>query len=278
MAFDAAVTKNQIYKMDILDIGNTGMGIGKINGFTVFVEGALPGEEIEVKIVKVKKSYAFGKMLRIIAPSPWRMKPVCSKFGKCGGCQLMHFEYKKQLEYKAKKVKDCLERIGGVKDVPFLPPVGMENPSFYRNKAQYPVGGEGGDVKIGFYSLRSHTIIDNDSCYIQNKRNEEIVGAVREYILENHIPVYDELSQKGIIRHILTRVGYATGEIMVCIVVNAKKLPKQDKLIEKLRKIENMTSIVLNINEKKTNVILGEKIDAVSYTHLKIGRGGEKNG
>lgn len=254
------VEKNQTYTMSITDIGTNGEGIGRIDGYTVFVEGALPEEVIKVLIVKTKKHFGYGKLLEILEPSPHRVTPACPVAAKCGGCQLQHLSYEGQLAFKTKKVKDHLERIGGFSGISVGYAKGMEEPWRYRNKAQFPVGGKTGKPEIGFYAKRSHRIIDTPVCMLQNEVNDRIVKIIRAFLAEYEIPLYDETIHRGLVRHILTRMGRRTGEIMVCLVVNGRKLPHCDVLVERLREIEGMTSIVLNVNTDQTNVILGTEV------------------
>lgn len=260
MKFEPPVIKNEIYEMHIDDLGTEGQGIGKIDGFNVFVENALPSEIIKVLIVKVKKSFAYGKLIEIIKPSKYRVEPFCPKAKRCGGCQLQHMSYEGQLEFKRKKVLDCIERIGGFENIYVNKTIGMENPIRYRNKAQFPVGMGKNGIEVGFYAKRSHNIIETEKCFLQHEINDSIVAIVKEFMTENNIKPYDEKSHTGIVRHILTRIGFETGEIMVCIVGNSKKMPCADKLVEKLKDFEGMTSIVFNENREKTNVILGKKV------------------
>lgn len=254
------VEKNQTYTMSITDIGTNGEGIGRIDGYTVFVEGALPEEVIKVLIVKTKKHFGYGKLLEILEPSPHRVTPACPVAAKCGGCQLQHLSYEGQLAFKTKKVKDHLERIGGFSGISVGYAKGMEEPWRYRNKAQFPVGGKTVEPEIGFYAKRSHRIIDTPVCMLQNEVNDRIVKIIRAFLAEYEIPLYDETIHRGLVRHILTRIGRRTGEIMVCLVVNGRKLPHCDVLVERLREIEGMTSIVLNVNTDQTNVILGTEV------------------
>lgn len=254
------VEKNQTYTMSITDIGTNGEGIGRIDGYTVFVEGALPEEVIKVLIVKTKKHFSYGKLLEILEPSPHRVTPACPVAAKCGGCQLQHLSYEGQLSFKTKKVKDHLERIGGFSGISVGYAKGMEEPWRYRNKAQFPVGGKTGEPEIGFYAKRSHRIIDTPVCMLQNKINDQIVKIIRAFLTEYEIPLYDETIHRGLVRHILTRIGRRTGEIMVCLVINGRKLPHCDVLVERLHEIEGMTSIVLNVNTAQTNVILGTEV------------------
>lgn len=255
------VEKNNIYEMMVDALGSTGEGIGRIDGFAVFVDGALPKETVRVLIIKIKKNYAYGKLLEIISPSPYRVEPHCPVAKTCGGCQLQHFSYEGQLEYKARKVKDDLERIGGLKNVGSLHTCGMEQPWRYRNKAQFPVGnGKDKDVQIGFYAKHSHRIVDTPVCYLQDPVNDKITVIVREFMNEFQISAYDEEKHIGLVRHILTRVGRNSGEIMVCIVVNGKNIPHSEVLIERLKLVLGVVSIVLNINKQQTNVVLGRKV------------------
>jgi len=253
------VEKNKNYIMTINDIGEQGEGIGKIDGFTVFVKDALPGEKIKVIITKVNKNYAFGHLSEILEPSEYRVEPPCPVYKRCGGCSIQHLDYKKQLDFKRKKVFDCLERIGGFKKPDVKETAGMETPYYYRNKAQFPVRKGKNGIEIGFYAQRSHNVINIDSCLIQHSINNKILKIVKDFITEEKISVYDEETGKGLIRHIVTRVGYVTDEKLVCIVINGNNLPKSDKLIEKLKEIKGLKGVVLNINKANTNVVLGRE-------------------
>jgi 23S rRNA (uracil1939-C5)-methyltransferase len=251
------VEKNQEYTIEITGLTNEGMGVGRVEGFTVFVEGALPEETVIAKIVKIQKTFAYGKLIEIDRQSQSRVTPSCGIVSKCGGCQLQHLDYKAQLHNKTQMVKDVMERIGGFKDLLVHDAIGMEDPWRYRNKAQFPVGFTK-DVVIGFYANRSHDIIDTDKCVIQDKLNDKVIKVFKEYIRRFSIPVYNEATHKGLVRHIVTRKGFKTGEVMVCIVVNGESLPDTDYLVEKLiSKVPEIKSIVLNINKRQSNVILG---------------------
>ena len=253
------VEKNKDYFMEITDIGNEGEGIGKIDGFTVFVKDALPSEKIKVRITKVNKSFAFGRLMEIIEPSKHRVEPKCPVYKRCGGCSLQHLSYDEQLKFKTKKVKDVLERIGGFENADVNDAIGMENPFHYRNKAQFPVREGKNGVEIGFYAPRSHNVIDIESCLIQHPLNDKIIRLIREFIKEENISVYNETTGKGLIRHIVTRIGYVTKEVLICIVINGKSIPKKERLIKKLSEVEGLKGIVLNINTKNTNVILSRE-------------------
>ncbi len=253
--------KNSLYNIEITDMGTDGEGIGHLeNGITVFVKGAVIGDIAEILIMKVKKNIAYGKLTRLIKPSPFRVDAVCPVAKSCGGCTMQHVSYEKQLEFKWNKVRECLKRIGKIENPEALmePPFGMDNPWHYRNKSQFPVGHDkNGNVVTGFYAGHSHVIIDTESCAISTEINDRILRIVKDFISRNQISTYDETTGKGLVRHILTRVGFGTGEIMVCLVINGSKLPFADKLINALTEISGMTSICLNINTDRTNRILG---------------------
>ncbi|WP_053984131.1 23S rRNA (uracil(1939)-C(5))-methyltransferase RlmD [Niameybacter massiliensis] len=255
-----SVEKNKFYEMTITDIGTNGEGVGKINDFVVFVPEAITGDQLEVKILKVKKNLAYGKIEKIFSPSPRRSEVTCEVATKCGGCQLQHMSYEAQLEWKQSKVYNALTRIGGLKDIEVLPTLGMEAPAHYRNKAQYPIRKENGKVQIGFYMSRTHKVVDWSTCGIQDKRCEQIIEIVRNFLEVNNISIYDEETHKGLVRHLMIKTGFYTGEVMVCLVVNGNELPHSDKLLEALHAVEGLTSVLLNINKAKTNVILGHEI------------------
>ena len=258
----AAVEKNNDYFLEITDISDEGQGVGHIDGFAVFVDGALAGERVRIKIIKVLKNYAVGKLLEIQDSSPARIKPFCPVYKRCGGCSLQHMDYGAQLEFKTRMVRETLKRIGKIGGVETLvhDTIGMEHPFEYRNKAQYPVGMADGKPAIGFYARRSHDIIDVGNCGIHGHSGNAIREVCRRFIAENNISVYDETGHKGLVRHLIIRSGFRTGEIMVVIVINGKELPRKRALVDSLlAQVPEIKSIVLNINTAKTNVILGEK-------------------
>jgi len=245
--------KNSEHLIEITGTGTEGEGVGRVDGFAVFVPFALLGEKVKIKILKSQKTYAFGKLLEVIDPSKHRTEPKCKYFYKCGGCTFWHLDYEAELEYKTQKVTDCIKRIGGI-DIEVMQTIGSQSCERYRNKAQFPVTPEG----IGFFAQRSHRLISVDDCIIQNEINEEIIDTVREFMFEFAIRPFDEAEHTGDIRHIYTRVAEETGEIMVCIVTRAKKLRHSEELVERLCRISpNIVSIVQNINQEKTNVALG---------------------
>ena len=336
--------KNDIIVVEIEDIGSDGEGIGKADGFTLFVKDAIVGDTVEARIVKVKKNYAYARLEKVIKPSPFRVEAKCAYHRQCGGCQLQTLSYEKQLEFKEKKIRDSLIRIGGFEqeyvDARMESIVGMEEPFRYRNKAQYPVGTDKNDrIVVGFYAGRTHSIIANTDCWLGGEENKEILECILEYMRENRVSAYDEVTGTGLVRHILIRKGFASGEIMVCLVINWKAtegrskqgadseylpgqkalvdrlscfsgmtdmsfagegsgegfgygsrdkrgqagdigngkqqrqtelagkqpdrpeyLPKQRDLLDKLARINRMTSVSVSINTEKTNVIMGKEI------------------
>ena len=256
------VEKNKEYILDIESQGYEGEGIAKIDGYPIFVQGALTNEKVKVKIVKVKKNYAYGKLEEIISPSSDRVEPKCRFFKKCGGCSIQHMSYEKQLNFKWERVKDCISKIGGLSEDIVKYPLGMtENPYRYRNKVQLPIGKVNGEVVIGFYAPRSHNIIDIDECLIQDEVADRVRAITKEWIIKNNIEPatrYGEFYDKGIVRHIMIRRGFKTGDVMVVLVASTDKVPHLDEFVEDIKSsIENIKSIVLNVNPKNTNVILG---------------------
>ncbi len=255
------VKKNNYYQLQIDALGNEGQGIGRIDNFTIFVPLALPGDKVKIKILKVKKKYAYGKIIDIITPSPNRAKPICPIYGKCGGCQLQHLSYSEQLAFKKQKVMDALQRIGRLEsEFTVSETIGMKQPQRYRNKAQFPVGIDKrtGGISIGFYQPKSHDIVDIENCYIQDPINDEIVKKIKTWMTNNNIKPYDEKSGNGFIRHIYTRIGVKSSEIMVVLVTNNENFPKKQEFVDTIRAIDsNIKSIIQNINIRKTNVILG---------------------
>ncbi len=256
----SALEKNKNYNIEITGMTHEGQGVGRINGLAVFVDGVLEGEQAEIKIIKLNKSYAVGKLINILKTSPDRATPFCGAYKRCGGCSLQHMDYKAQLAFKTKLVRDNLERIGGISGVIVHDTIGMNVPMNYRNKAQFPVAAVNGSVVTGFYAARSHDVIDSEECGIQDVISDRIRKIVGHFITEKGIPAYDEKTGRGLIRHIMTRVGFNTGEVMVVLVINGSSLPYANELVGLLTcDVPGIKSIYLNINTKSTNVILGDK-------------------
>ena len=253
--------KNDIVTLDIEDCGVDGEGIGKADGFTVFVKDAVIGDRVTAKIMKAKKNYGYGRLMEILKPSPYRVEPKCAFARQCGGCQLQALSYEQQLAFKEKKVRGHLERIGGFTELPMEPIIGMDEPYHYRNKAQFPVGkNKEGRIITGFYAGRTHTIIENRDCALGVSQNKEVLDRVIAHMEAYGIEAYNEETGKGLVRHILIRYGFFTGEVMVCLVLNGNSIPQKETLIEHLLEVPGMTSITINVNKKRSNVILGEEI------------------
>lgn len=294
--------KNDIVTVTIEDIGNDGEGIGKAEGYILFVKDAVIGDVVEARITKCKKNYGYARVEKVVTPSSFRVEPKCRFHRQCGGCQIQAMSYDRQLTYKQDKVRNHLRRIGGFAleqiDAVTEPIVGMEEPWHYRNKAQYPVGyDKNGNLVVGFYAGRTHDIVANTDCALGALENQDILETVLDYMRENHVPAYRETDGTGLVRHILTRTGFHSGEIMVCIVINGKKLPEEGRLVERLTSLRfeddkgtevsegnvkeqivsnnemqtderkygrmlhrKITSISVSINTENTNVIMGKEI------------------
>ncbi|MBR3507525.1 MAG: 23S rRNA (uracil(1939)-C(5))-methyltransferase RlmD [Lachnospiraceae bacterium] len=299
--------KNDMVTVTIEDIGTEGEGIGKVDGFTLFIKDSVPGDVVTAKIMKSKKNYAYARLEKVETPSPFRALPPCKFYRQCGGCQLQAIDYQRQLDFKEQKIRGNLIRIGGFDpafvDEKMEPIIGMEEPLHYRNKAQYPVGTDrNGNLITGFYAGRTHDIIANTNCLLGAPENQEILEKILDYMRENKVSAYDETTGKGLVRHVLIRKGFTSGQLMVCIVINRKIegegkitgkgtgvgklqvsksdakqstqreskqdmqrewLPKQESLINALTKIPGMTSISVNFNAENTNVILGREVRTI---------------
>ena len=276
---DMDFQKNQLLTTEIIDISTEGEGIGKVNGYPFFIKDTIIGDQVELRAIKLKKNYGYGRLEKVITPSPFRVTPSCCFHRQCGGCQIQAMSYEQQLAFKHNKVRNNLLRIGGFGpeelDRIMEPIVGMEEPFRYRNKAQYPIGmDKEGNPVAGFYAGRTHSIIANTECLLGVDENRTILEAILQYMKEYRISAYEEASGKGLVRHVLIRKGFTSGEIMVCLVINPEHmegrireknskrewLPHQKELIERLVAIRGMTSISVSINCEKTNVIMGTEI------------------
>ena len=259
------IKKNDILTVEITDTGIEGEGIGKTDGFILFVKDAVIGDTVQVKVMKAKKNYAYAKLEKVLVPSPFRVQPSCPFHRQCGGCQLQPLSYEKQLEFKQNKIRNNLIRIGGFSpehiDACMEPIIGMEDPWHYRNKAQFPFGyDKEGNVVTGFYAGRSHNIIANTDCALGVEENKTVLETILAYMKKYGVSAYDETTGKGLIRHVLIRKGFASGQLMACVVINGNKLPEEKTLAEELWKIPGMTSVSVNVNTERTNVILGKKV------------------
>ena len=265
------LSKNKEYVVDIVDIGQGGVGIGKYEGFTVFVEGGLIQGKVKVRINKSKKNYAVGDIVKIIEKSPFRVERICSDDLKdCGGCQIQELDYNKQLELKTNEVKQVISRIGKLENVEIHETIGMKNPCRYRNKAQFPIQNINGETAIGFYKKKSHDVIPTDMCVIQHDINDKIIKIIKTYIQAYNVSLYNETTHTGVLRHLVTKVGFTTNEVMVVLVANGTNLPHLNELASVLKEnIPGFKTLVLNINKAKTNVILGKE-NKVIYGNGKI--------
>lgn len=261
--------KNDIFQVKIEDISDTGEGIGKTDGFTWFIKDAVIGDVVEAKVMKTKKSYGFARLMQVLEPSFCRVEPRCGVARQCGGCQLQAMSYEEQLRFKESKVRNNLQRIGGLEDINMYPIIGMEEPWRYRNKAQFPFGrNKDGKIITGFYAGRTHAIIESDDCLLGVEENQPILECIRAHMEQYKIRPYDEESHSGLVRHVLIRKGFKTGEMMVCLVINGsvKQVKAADVLVEKLVHLfdekagAKMVSISCSINTEKTNVIMGKDI------------------
>lgn len=256
--------KNDVTELAITDLGSDGEGIGKADGYTLFVKDAVIGDYIRAKIMKTRKNFGYAKLLEVLRPSPYRVRPRCEIAGACGGCQLQALRYDQQLLFKYKKVRSSLIRIGGfdeaLTDSVLQPVIGMEDPYRFRNKAQFPIGMKNGEPVAGFYAGRTHCIVPVSDCLIGAAENAVILQTILSYMKEFHVPAYDETTGQGLLRHVLIRRAVYTKQIMVCLIVNAERLPKEEILVQRLQAIPEMTGITLNTNTGRTNVIMGKKL------------------
>lgn len=254
--------KNDIINLTITSASAEGSGVGRtLNGIPVFVPLSAIGDELEVRILKVKKTYGFGKIERIITPSPARIEPDCENFSKCGGCVWRHISYEEECKIKQQKVIDAVTRIGGIKNANFAPIIACNNTLRYRNKAQLPIGlNKDGKVQIGFYAFHSHRIVNCGDCVLQPEIFAKVIEITRNFISRTNNDIYDEKTGKGRLRHLYIRIGEVTNELMVCFVVNGNGLKQEDLLVKMLREsLPNLTSVIINSNREVTNVILGAK-------------------
>ncbi|MCQ4637230.1 23S rRNA (uracil(1939)-C(5))-methyltransferase RlmD [Anaerovorax odorimutans] len=267
--------KGQRCQIRIDDMGSEGQGIGRADGLAVFVPGAVAGDLVTVELTKVKKRYAFSKLVSVDEPSPHRIEPLCGAAG-CGGCGLALLDYEGQLAIKEKQVRDKLSRLGGLEDPLVRPIVGMDEPFRYRNKAQFPVSTGGiitrkggvvenlGEPAIGFYKVKSHEVVDCGDCMLQSAAAMAAADALRRFMAEDNITAWDERWEKGLMRHLIVKTAFGTGEVMVVLVINGKGIPNGQKLVEMLDEAiyeagYSLESVILNINKKKTSQIMGEE-------------------
>ena len=274
------ILKNKEYELSIEDMTVSGEGVGKIDGYALFVKDTLVGDRIIARVTKTKKNYGYARLMKILEPSPDRVEAPCPVARACGGCTLMAMDYEKQLEFKTGLIRNNLARIGGITDVEIPGVIGMETPYRYRNKAQFPVGRDrDGNIVMGFYAGRTHAIIPCEDCLLGDEVNATILGIIKKWMQDYNVEPYDETNHTGLVRHILIRVGFTTGEIMVCPVINGRKIPHAKELVANLCAADYgdnriLASIMYNINMDKTNVILGKQSECLygkSYIEDYIG-------
>ncbi|MGG4541826.1 23S rRNA (uracil(1939)-C(5))-methyltransferase RlmD [Bacillus velezensis] len=266
MKMKPPIEKNEYYDVIFEDLTHEGAGVAKVQGFPIFVPNALPEEKAQIKVTRVKKGFAFGRLIELKEESPHRTDAPCPIYKQCGGCQLQHMTYEGQLLFKQKQVKDVLERIGklDLSKVTVHPTLGMEDPWNYRNKAQVPVGEREGGLVAGFYQQRSHDIIDMSACLIQQSKNDEAVQAVKDICTSYGVKAYNEERHKGWLRHIMVRYGVVTGEMMIVFITRTSDFPHKAKIIEDITaQFPHVKSIVQNINPNKTNVIFGNETNVI---------------
>lgn len=256
------VNKNDEFNLKITGYTSEGGGVGKYDGQAIFVENTAVGDEILCHIIKAKKTYAVGKAVKILKPSKSRIEPECEWSNTCGGCSYSHITYEEELSLKAQKVKDAFQRIGGLTPS-FAPIIPSPNTKRYRNKAQYPIKRDNIILNIGFYAKKSHRVIDGGDCLLQPEEFTKITEIIRDWINFNSVTVYSETTEKGLIRHLYLRKAFATGEIMVCLVINGNTIPAQDDLLDKLKEIDGFKTLVININRENTNVVLGKECKTI---------------
>ena len=263
--------KDDLVVVSVEDMSSEGMGVGHVDGLALFVKDTVIGDVAEVKIMKMKKNYGYARLVRLLTPSRDRIEPPCPVARQCGGCQIQAMSYEAQLRFKEKKVRENLQRIGKFENLPMEPIIGMKEPYRYRNKAQFPVGKDkSGKLIAGFYAGRTHSIIGCRDCLLGHEINQVILDIVLQHMEKYRIPAYDETTGDGLVRHVMTRVGYRTGQIMVCLVINGRKLPGGEALAEELMQVPGMASITLSSNLEKTNVIMGKKLSLLAgkeYIH-----------
>lgn len=257
-----SIKKNDDITLKIEDMTNEGSSVGHYDGMAVFVRGAVTGDEIVSHIIKAKKNYAIGIVKEIVAQSPYRIDSDCPVSNKCGGCSFRNMTYGAELQYKQNRVADAVKRIGHI-DAAIMPIIGADTVDNYRNKAQYPVNIENGELEAGFYAYKSHRIIPCTDCRLQQQEFKEILDVVADWVKQNNVTSFEEKTGRGLLRHIYIRRAPKTGETMVCLVINGKNIPNEAELVDALVKDESVKSVCVNVNREKTNVILGDKTNVI---------------
>lgn len=253
------LNKNDLVEVRVAAMASDGNGIAKQDGFVIFIPGSAVGDTLKIRIVKIQKSYAFGRIEEILSPSPDRVDPGCPVYGKCGGCSFRHISYEAELHHKMEFVRSNLRRLGGL-EPELLPITGSPSISGYRNKAQYPIRERDGQIEAGFFAKRSHRVVSCAGCDLQPPFFEDIVEFIKQFIRDNNVPVYNEETGRGLVRHIYLRYGEVTGQVMVCLVLNGSQLLHAQRFVKGLLEVcPQVVSIVVNVNKGNDNVILGDK-------------------
>jgi len=261
---DLPVLPGRAYTADVVGLTHEGKGVARVDGFALFVPGALPGEKIVVKVEQVKKQYGEGSLVRILEPGPDRVTPPCRVHEGCGGAQFLHMRYEAQLEAKRRMVADSLKRIGRLEHVPVHPTIGMKNPIRYRNKIHAPFGARSGRLITGFYAPGTQNIIESDHFLLAHPRIEKTINTVRRIADELGLSAWNPQTRRGLLRHVVVRIGFATGQIMVVLVASGDRLPRQDELVGLLRQeIDGLASLCLNVNAGPSGEIMGDRTDQV---------------
>lgn len=253
------IHKNKHYDVMIDDLGRRGEGVGRIGIMVIYIPGALPGDRVESRVIKVKKRYAIGKLIRIISPSPDRVSPPCPVAERCGGCQIQHLRYEAQLILKERRINDAFERIGGITDLPLKPIIGMSHPFNYRNKAQFAIGRNGSSIESGFYAIHSHRIIDTDRCEIQHPLVHRALMITKDFLHTYSVSLYDESSHTGVVRHFVTRVSFSNKQLVVGLVINGNTLPNAQQWIAMMMQCPGVIGIFLNHNTSKGDTVLSDR-------------------
>ena len=250
--------KNKIYEAVISDYTSEGQGVAKIEGCAVFIPNAIVGEVCRVRIEKAQKTWAAGKIVEILERSPHRINRVCPVAKLCGGCNFHHMDYEEESRLKSERVRACLNRMGG-ENLDTVPILAAPDTTCYRNKAQYPVSINKGKAYAGFFKAGTHQVIENDRCSILPEQMDAVKDAVIDYVNQYKVSVYDEVAHEGLLRHIYVRRGAVSGQILVCLSINGRNIPKREAMLARLKKIEGFTTLVLTVNTKKGNVVLGDE-------------------
>lgn len=259
-----AILKNSIHRLDITHLNDDAQGIGVLEGMPVIVESALPGERVEIKAIKIAKTYVVGKLHTILRPSPDRMTPFCPVFGRCGGCSVQHLAYPAQLALKTGRVRELAAQLQATKPIVVHDTLGMAQPRHFRHKAQYPVMPSNHGVALGFYAKHSHRLIEHRACGVQTDALNQAKDIVKEFLETQRISMYNEIRHEGLVRHLVMRAGRRTGEVMMTFVINGEELPHQRELIQAVtRAMPNVTGILMNVNRERTNIILGSRTELI---------------